>query len=96
MDEDTCMVKSLKNLLRFYHHESCGQCTPCREGTGWVDKILDRFLAHQASLEDLQTLKSVSKTMNGKTICVFAPAAAGVIDSFLLRFEDEFLACINA
>lgn len=95
MDEDTSMVKALKNLLRFYHHESCGQCTPCREGTSWVDKTLDRFIAKTATHEDLEILKSVSKTMNGKTICVFAPAASGVIDGFLKYFEAEFLECIK-
>ena len=95
MDETTDMVKALKNLLRFYHHESCGQCTPCREGTGWSDRLLDRFIAREATEEDLETLRSVSRTMNGKTICVFAPAASGVIDGFLKRFEDEFRACIK-
>lgn len=94
LDEDASMVKALKNLLRFYHHESCGQCTPCREGTSWSDKILDRFIAKKATLQDLQMLKSVSVTMNGKTICVFAPAASGVIDGFLKYFEAEFLECI--
>lgn len=94
LDEDASMVKALKNLLRFYHHESCGQCTPCREGTSWSDKILDRFVAHEASMEDLEILRSVSKTMNGKTVCVFAPAASGVIDGFLKHFEAEFLECI--
>jgi len=94
LDEDASMVKALKNLLRFYHHESCGQCTPCREGTSWSDKILDRFLAKKATKEDLNILRSVSKTMNGKTICVFAPAASGVIDGFLEHFEAEFLECI--
>ncbi|MCF6308873.1 MAG: NADH-quinone oxidoreductase subunit NuoF [Sulfurimonas sp.] len=94
MDEDASMVKALKNLLRFYHHESCGQCTPCREGTSWSDKILDRFVAKRATMEDLEMLRSVSKTMNGKTICVFAPAASGVIDGFLKHFESEFLECI--
>jgi NADH-quinone oxidoreductase subunit F len=95
LDEDASMVKALKNLLRFYHHESCGQCTPCREGTSWVDKTLDKFMAKTATLEDLAILKSVSKNMNGKTICVFAPAASGVIDGFLKHFENEFLECIK-
>jgi len=95
MDEGTDMVRALKNLLRFYHHESCGQCTPCREGSGWAERLLDRFIAHEATEEDLQTLRSVSKTMNGQTICVFAPAASGVIDGFLKRFEAEFRACIK-
>ena len=95
LDEDASMVKALKNLLRFYHHESCGQCTPCREGTSWVDKTMDKFLAKTATLEDLEILKSASKTMNGKTICVFAPAVASVIDGFLKHFESEFLECIR-
>ncbi|MFA6192366.1 MAG: NADH-quinone oxidoreductase subunit NuoF [Sulfurimonas sp.] len=95
LDEDASMVKALKNLLRFYHHESCGQCTPCREGTSWVDKTLDKFIAKRATKEDLEVLKSVSKSMNGQTICVFAPAASGVIDGFLKHFEAEFLECIK-
>ncbi|MBU1658533.1 NADH-quinone oxidoreductase subunit NuoF [bacterium] len=95
LDEDASMVKALKNLLRFYHHESCGQCTPCREGTSWVDKTLDKFIAKTATHEDLEILKSVSKSMNGKTICVFAPAASGVIEGFLKHFESEFLECIQ-
>jgi NADH-quinone oxidoreductase subunit F len=95
LDEDASMVKALKNLLRFYHHESCGQCTPCREGTSWVDKTMDKFIAKTATHEDLDILKSVSKSMNGKTICVFAPAASGVIDGFLKHFEAEFLECIQ-
>lgn len=94
MDEDTSMVKALKNLLRFYHHESCGQCTPCREGTSWVDKTMDKFINKSATHEDLQILKGSSKSMNGQTICVFAPAVSGVIDGFLKHFEDEFLECI--
>ncbi len=94
LDEDVSMVKALKNLLRFYHHESCGQCTPCREGTSWVDKTLDKFIAKTATQEDLNILRSVSKSMNGKTICVFAPAVSAVIDGFLRHFENEFLECI--
>lgn len=95
LDEDASMVKALKNLLRFYHHESCGQCTPCREGTSWSDKILDRFIAKTATKDDLEVLRSVSVTMNGKTICVFAPAVSSVIDGFLKHFESEFLECIR-
>jgi len=95
LDEDASIVKALKNLLRFYHHESCGQCTPCREGTAWSDKILDKFIAKDASRQDLEVLRSVSNSMNGKTICVFAPAASGVIDGFLKHFESEFLECIK-
>jgi len=90
MDEDTDMVEALKNLLEFYHHESCGQCTPCREGSGWVDNIVGAILDGVAKKEDLDTLLDVAKTMNGKTICVFAPAVSGVIEGFLKNFRDEF------
>jgi len=95
MDEDTCMVSALKNLLSFYHHESCGQCTPCREGTAWVDGIIENMLNHKARANDIELLSDISSTMNGKTICVFAPAVAIVIDSFLLRFREEFEAYIS-
>ncbi|MDQ1299292.1 MAG: NADH-quinone oxidoreductase subunit, partial [Campylobacterota bacterium] len=95
LDEDASMVKALKNLLRFYHHESCGQCTPCREGTSWVDKTLDKFIEKRATENDLHILRSVGKSMNGQTICVFAPAVSGVIDAFLNHFEPEFLECIQ-
>ena len=95
MDEDTCMVSALKNLLSFYHHESCGQCTPCREGTAWVDGIIANMLNKKAKADDIELLSDISKTMNGKTICVFAPAVAMVIDGFILRFKDEFEAYIQ-
>ena len=94
MHEDTCMVGALKNLLSFYHHESCGQCTPCREGTAWVDGIIENMLHNKAKEDDIELLSDISKTMNGKTICVFAPAVAMVIDGFILRFRDEFEAYI--
>ncbi len=90
MDENTDMVEALKNLLEFYHHESCGQCTPCREGTGWSDKILQRVLDGRGSSEDIDKLLELAGTMDGKTICVFAPAVAIVIRSFIGKFRDEF------
>ena len=90
MDEDTCMVSVLKNLLEFYHEESCGQCTPCREGIGWSDKLLGKILDKHGSKEDIDKLLEIADTMNGKTICVFAPAVSAVIVSFLTRFRDEF------
>lgn len=90
MDEDTCMVEALHNLLEFYHHESCGQCTPCREGTGWVDALMRDLLDGVGTLKDIDTMLDVSKTMNGKTICVFAPAVSGVIDAFVKNFRSEF------
>ena len=94
MDEDTCMVSALKNLLEFYHEESCGQCTPCREGTGWTDKLVEKILDKRGTKEDIEKLLEVADTMNGKTICVFAPAVATVITSFLSKFRDEFEAAL--
>ena len=90
MDEDTDMVEALKNLLEFYHEESCGQCTPCREGTGWSDKLVAKILEGKGSSEDIDKLLDISNTMNGKTICVFAPAVSSVINSFVSKFRDEF------
>ena len=94
MDEDTCMVSVLKNLLEFYHEESCGQCTPCREGTGWVDKLVGKILDGHGNSDDIDRLLEVADTMNGKTICVFAPAVSAVIVSFLTRFRSEFEAVL--
>ena len=90
IDEDTSMVDVAKNIIEFYHHESCGQCTPCREGTGWIDKILKKILSGDASNEDLKTILDVCNTMNGKTICVFAPAVKDIISSIIKKFPDEF------
>ena len=90
MDEDTNMVEALKNLIEFYHEESCGQCTPCRDGTGLSDKLLEKILSGHATSEDIDELLELSDTMNGKTICVFAPAVSGVINSFVGKFRDEF------
>ena len=90
IDEDTSMVDVAKNLIEFYHHESCGQCTPCREGTGWIDKILEKILSGNGSSEDLNTILDVCSTMNGKTICVFAPAVKDIIESIVRKFPQEF------
>ena len=94
MDEDTDMVEALKNILEFYHEESCGQCTPCREGTGWSDKLVGKILDKRGSKEDIEKLLDVAGTMNGKTICVFAPAVSAVIVSFVEKFRDEFEAAL--
>ncbi|MCW9027046.1 MAG: NADH-quinone oxidoreductase subunit NuoF [Thiovulaceae bacterium] len=95
MDEDTNMVEALKNLLEFYHDESCGQCTPCREGTGWSEKLVEKILNGEGSSEDIDKLLEISDTMNGKTICVFAPAVSCVINSFIKKFRNEFEAYNN-
>ncbi len=90
IDEDTSMVDVAKNLIEFYHHESCGQCTPCREGCGWIDKILDKIVKGNGSQEDINTILDVCDTLNGKTICVFAPAVKDIIQSIVKKFPHEF------
>ncbi len=90
IDEDTSMIDVAKNLIEFYHHESCGQCTPCREGCGWINKILKKVLDSEGTREDLDTILDVCQTMNGKTICVFAPAVKDIIKSILEKFPEEF------
>jgi NADH-quinone oxidoreductase subunit F len=95
MDDTTCMVKSLRTISHFYHHESCGQCTPCREGTGWLEKILIRIDEGQGTERDLDTLESVTEGMMGNTICVLSDAAAMPVQSFLKKFREEFVAKIQ-
>jgi NADH-quinone oxidoreductase subunit F len=91
MDEDTDMPAALTNLLRFYAHESCGQCTPCREGCGWMYQILCRVRDRKATEQDLATLKDLADNIFGKTICFFGPSAAMPVQSFLSKFRAEFL-----
>ncbi len=95
IDEDTSMVEVAKNIIEFYHHESCGQCTPCREGTGWIDKILKKVIAGEASDKDLKTIMEVCDTLNGKTVCVFAPAVKDIIASIVKKFPEEFKAYLK-
>lgn len=90
IDQDTSMIDVAKNIIEFYHHESCGQCTPCREGCGWIDKILEKVLRKEAEKKDLQTILDVCDTMNGKTVCVFAPAVKDIIASIVQKFPKEF------
>ena len=90
MDEDTSMPKAMKNLFEFYHHESCGQCTPCREGCGWVDKILGKLLSGDGTKKDFDTILDACEMLNGKTICVFAPSVAFIAQSYISKFHDEF------
>ncbi len=90
MDESVFIPEVTKNLLEFYHHESCGQCTPCREGVGWCDRLLMRILSGEGSKKDIDTILDVSDLLNGKTICVFAPAVASVLVSHIKKFPDEF------
>jgi NADH-quinone oxidoreductase subunit F len=90
MDETTCMVRVLERLSRFYMSESCGQCTPCREGTGWLNRTLKRILAGQARMEDLNLLLDVANRIEGHTICGLGDAAAWPVQSFLKHFRHEF------
>lgn len=90
MDEDTDLVKVTKRISHFYHHESCGQCTPCREGTGWMEKILDRILRGDATSKDLDLLVSVANNIEGRTICALGDAAAWPVRGFVTKFRSEF------
>jgi NADH-quinone oxidoreductase subunit F len=95
MDEDTCMVRALEIVDRFYHHESCGQCSPCREGTGWLHKLLVRLEEGNGRPEDIDLMDRISTNMMGNTVCVLADAAAMPTQSYLSKFRDEFVAHIT-
>jgi NADH-quinone oxidoreductase subunit F len=90
MDDTTCMVRALQIAAKFFAHESCGQCSPCREGTGWVFKIVDRIMKGQGRTQDLDVLLSIAGNMEGRTICVFADAAAWPVQSYITKFREEF------
>ena len=90
MDETTCMVSVLRRIARFYMAESCGQCTPCREGTGWLYRMLTRIVDGKGTLEDLDKLVDVANKIEGHTICALGDAAAWPVQSFLHHFFHEF------
>ena len=90
MDDTTCMVKALTRLAHFYYDESCGQCTPCREGTGWLYRMLQRILDGNGQEEDLDLLLSVGEKIMGNTICALGDAAATPVESFIKHFREEF------
>jgi len=91
MDERRCMVKSLLRLSYFYQHESCGQCTPCREGTGWLWRMVDRIEHGKGRAEDLALLDSVAENIKGRTICALGDAAAMPVQGMLKHFRSEFV-----
>lgn len=95
MAEGTCMVKVGEVVARFFHHESCGQCTQCREGTAWLHKVLARIERGGGRREDLDLLLDVCDNMTGKTICVLSDAAALPVSSYLRYFRDEFEAHVR-
>jgi NADH-quinone oxidoreductase subunit F len=90
MDETTCMVRVLERLSRFYMSESCGQCTPCREGTGWLNRMIKRILAGQGRREDIDMLVQVANKIEGHTICALGDAAAWPVQSFVKHYRHEF------
>jgi len=90
MDETTCIVRNTWNFSRFYAHESCGQCSPCREGTGWMTKVLDRIEHGHGTPEDIDLLVDVAKKIEGNTICPLGDAAAWPVASAIRHFRDEF------
>jgi NADH-quinone oxidoreductase subunit F len=90
MDDSTCMLEALQSAAKFFAHESCGQCSPCREGTGWVHRIVRRMSEGAGRLQDLDDLLAIARDMEGKTICVFADAAAWPVQSYIAKFRAEF------
>ena len=90
MDDSHCMVDMLKVTLHFYHHESCGQCTPCREGTGWIHKVVSSIVSGEGRLQDIDLLEKISKQMMGRTICALSDAAAMPTLGFITKFREEF------
>ena len=96
LDETRCMVEVLYRLLEFYDEESCGQCTPCREGSGWVTRITKNILDGKAKMEDIDLLVDVANKVEGHTICVFGEAFAWPIQSYVAKFRHEFEAYISS
>jgi NADH-quinone oxidoreductase subunit F len=90
LDEDQCIVRNTWNFSRFYHHESCGQCSPCREGTGWMEKVLHSLESGHGKMSDMDLLVDVSKKIEGNTICPLGDAAAWPVASAIRHFRDEF------
>lgn len=90
MDEDTDLIRVITRIAKFYYHESCGQCTPCREGTGWLWKVLKRFERGEGRMEDIDLLMDIANNIEGNTICALGDAAAWPVQSMIRRFRDEF------
>jgi NADH-quinone oxidoreductase subunit F len=90
MNEDVCMVKAAHNIMRFFAHESCGQCTPCREGTAWVYRILTRIVEGEATPDDINHLLEIADNMSGTSICALSDGAAMSFRSYVKKFTSEF------
>ena len=90
MDESTCMVKVLERISKFYMHESCGQCTPCREGSGWLYRLIRNIRQGKGRADDLLKLEHIAERIAGRTICAFGEATAWPVQSMLRHFREEF------
>ncbi len=90
LDEDQCIVRHTYTISRFYHHESCGQCSPCREGTGWLEKIFYNIEHGRGKMKDIDLLWDVQRRIEGNTICPFGDAAAWPVAASIRHFRDEF------
>ena len=90
LDEDQCIVKNTYTFARFYRHESCGQCSPCREGTGWMEKLLYRLEKGQGKISDIDLLWDIQRKIEGNTICPLGDAAAWPVAAAIRHFRDEF------
>ena len=90
LDENNCMVKVLERMSYFYFEESCGQCTPCREGTGWLYRVVNRIENGKGKTEDMELLENVADKISGRTICALGDAAAWPVQGMLKHYRDEF------
>jgi NADH-quinone oxidoreductase subunit F len=95
LDETVDMVRVVENLIQFYHHESCGQCTPCREGLGWMEKLVRKLLAGEGSHADIDLLLELCDNIEMKTVCVLSAACTMPVRSYLVKFRHEFEACVT-
>ena len=89
MDQSTDVIKAIWRLSKFFKHESCGQCTPCREGTGWMMRVMERLVTGEAAVEEIDMLMDVTKQVEGHTICALGDAAAWPIQGLIRNFRDE-------
>jgi len=96
LDDSRKMSWVLNNINAFYAHESCGQCTPCREGSTWMKKISDRIVSGDAAPSDIQTLESVAYQIDGRTICAFGEASSWPVEAIIAKFRDELVADTKA
>jgi len=95
MDESTCMVRNALVTTEFFAHESCGKCTPCREGTLWLERILQRIVDGEGRMEDLELIESLSERINGRVLCALADTGILPVRSAIRRFRDDFVRAIE-